>query len=357
MSDGPSGDLLLIRLATVTFRPAPKSWKGQWSLTTADVRVEPLQAMDEGNGHLTFLVAASCVLERRPKVTSGNLVVVPEGPRVSAEKAIESLANLIAFGQGSRRSISSAHPEVFLKALTESAEEWLSAKSDLQRGRGRSTVSAIRQLDLGEAELNALNDRRDGVALMVEAMGNNHATGRFHEFIRLFERAFKLPPRKLTQEVVAFLDPRFGYSKTEVQHWFEGLRDPATHADERNEIVFEADVGPVIDRMEQAAVDVLLNKESWRNQSTKRRDLWRPDSGSKGPGNELFGPQGMPEGGVRGQLLDEFAAFPLDLSAHLRSVPAGWWPTTIPNTTRVDGGTLDIRGPANDGKPGAESST
>jgi hypothetical protein len=355
MTDEASGDLLLIRLATMTFRPAPTSWKGQWSLTTDDVRVEPLQAMDEGNGHLRFLVAASCVLDHRPKVTSENLVVVPEKPRVRAEKAIESLANLIAFGQGSRRSISSAHPEVFLKALTESAEEWLSAKSDLQRGRGKSTVSAIRQLDLGEEELNELNDRQDGVALMVEAMGSDHATGRFHEFIRLFERAFKLPPKKLTQEVVAFLDPRFGYSKAEVQHWFEGLRDPATHADERNEIVFEADVRPVIDRMEQAAVDVLLNKENWRNQSIKRRDLWRPESGSKGP-DKLFVPQGMREGGIRGQLLDEFAAFPLDLSAHLGSVPAGWWPTIIPSTTRVDGRTIDIRDPAHGGKTGTESS-
>jgi hypothetical protein len=201
------GDLLLIRLATVTFQPAPTSWKGQWSLTTDDVRVEPLQATDEGNGHLGFLVAASCVLDHRPRVTSGNLVVVPEKPRVRAEKAIESVANLIAFGQGSRRSISSAHPEVFLKALTESAEEWLSAKSDLQRGRGRSTVSAIQQLDLGEEELNKLNDRQDGVALLVEAMGSNHATGRFHEFIRLFERAFKLSPRKLTEEVGCFSGP------------------------------------------------------------------------------------------------------------------------------------------------------
>jgi hypothetical protein len=173
-------------------------------------------------------------------------------------------------------------------------------------------------------------------------MGCNHATGQFHEFIRLFERAFKLPPRKLAPAVAAFLDPRFGYTVPEVQHWFEELRDPATHADERNEIVFEADVQPVIGRMEQAAVDVLLNKEVWRDQSTGRRDVWRPESGSKGP-DQLFFPQRVAEGGIQGLLLDEFGAFPRDFSANLGSAPAGWWPTTIPNTTRVSAGSIEIR--------------
>lgn len=349
MTDPPA-DLLLIRLATVTFRPKPKSWTSDWSLTTDDVRVEPLQVADEGEDHFKFLVAASCVLEYRPKVTADGLVVVPEKPRARAEEAIETVANLIAVAQGSRRSISSAHPAVFLKPLTEPAQDWLSSQKGLQRGKGRSTISTIRQLDLGEEELNELNDRQDGVALMVEAMGSNHATGRFHEFIRLFERAFKLPPKKLAPEVIAFLDPRFGYTEPEVQHWFEELRDPATHADERNDIVFEADVQPVMDRMEQAAVDVLLNKKIWRDGSTERRDVWRPESGSKGP-NELFYPQGKAEGGVLGRPLDEFGAFPFDFSAHLRTPPAGWWPATVPNATRVSAGTIEIRGPEDD-EPG-----
>jgi hypothetical protein len=342
MIDRPPADLLLIRLATVQFRPKPKSWEGSWSLTTDDVRVEPLQVADEGENHTKFLVAASCPLDYRPKVTADGLVVVPEKPRVRTEKAIETVANLIAVAQGSRRSISSAHPTVFLKPLTDPAQDWLFSQKGLHHGKGRSTISTIRQLDLGEEELNELGDRQDGVALMVEAMGSNHATGRFHEFIRLFERAFKLPPKKLTPSVVAFLDPRFGYTESEVQHWFEELRDPATHADERDDIVFEADVQPVMDRMEQAAVDMLLNKKIWRDGSTERRDVWRPESGSKGP-NELFYPQGKAEGGVLGLLLDEFGAFPLDLAAHLGSAPAGWWPTTIPNVTSLQAGTIEIR--------------
>jgi hypothetical protein len=342
MTDAPPADLQLIRLATIRFQPKPTSWEGSWSLTTDEVRVEKVQVVGEGGDHTKFLVAASCPLEYRPKVTADGLVVVPEKPRARAEEAIETVANLIAVAQGSRRSISSVDPAIFLKPLTDLARQWLDSQKDLQRGKGRSTISAIGQLDLGEEELNALGDRLDGAALMVEAMGSNHATGRFHEFIRLFERAFKLPPKKLTPEAVAFLDPRFGYTEPEVRHWFEELRDPATHADERNDIVFEADVQPVMERMEQAAVDLLLNKKTWRDPSTERREVWRPKSGSKGP-NELFYPQGKAEGGVQGQPLDEFGTFPLDLTARLQSAPAGWWPTTIPSVTKIEAGTIQIR--------------
>lgn len=346
MTDPPA-DVTLIRLATVAFRPTPKSWTADWSLTADDVRVEPLQVAHQDEDSSKLLVAASCILEYRPKVTADNLVVVPERQRAKAEKAIETFANLIAVAQGSRRSISSADPAVFLKPLTDRSRDWLASQKGLLRGEGRSTVSAIRQLDLGEEALNELNDRLDGVALMVEALASNHATGRFHEFLRLFERAFKLPPKKLTSEVVAFLDPRFGYTEPEARHWFEELRDPATHADERNDIVFEADVQPVMDRMEQAAVDVLLNKKIWRDRSTARRDVWRPRSGSKGP-NELFFPQGKAEGGLLGRLLDEFGAFPLDFGAHLCTPPPGWWPATVPNTTLISAGTIEIRAPEND---------
>ena len=78
--------------------------------------------------------------------------------------------------------------------------------------------------------------------------------------MRLFERAFARPAKLLTHPLAAFLHPRFGYDEAELGKWFDELRDPATHADARKEVLLERDVRPVIDRMERAAFDVLLNK-------------------------------------------------------------------------------------------------
>jgi hypothetical protein len=172
-----------------------------------------------------------------------------------------------------------------------------------------------------------LSDREDGVALLVEALSHDHAMGRFHEFIRLFERAFTRPAKTLTSPLNEFLSPRFGYTAAELSRWFEELRDPATHADARTEFLLEADVRPVIDRMEQAAFDVLLNKALWRDPSTDRRDVWAPTAGSTNPRGGAFIVQGTTPV-TYGTILDEYGAFPMDLSGVITQRPGSWWPQT-----------------------------
>lgn len=72
---------------------------------------------------MRMLVAASQVLEYRPKVTAENEVVVPDRQREAAEKAMEVAANLIAVSQGSRRQISSPWPSVvFVATGSQSAQ-------------------------------------------------------------------------------------------------------------------------------------------------------------------------------------------------------------------------------------------
>ena len=91
----------------------------------------------------------------------------------------------------------------------------------------------------------------------------------------------------------------------------------------RSDIVFEADVRPVIGRMEQAAYDVLLNSETWRDPSTSRRTLWQPKSGTtSADGAALIIQHATPET----QILDEFGAYPMDLAGVITTRPSNWWP-------------------------------
>lgn len=339
----PEDDLLLLRLVTIRFESALPDWR-TWGMTIGDTSVNALQVVEESEESLKLLVAGSLSLRYRPKVTADGLVVVPDALRKEVEEAIEIAANLIAVAQGCRRHIASTNPPVFFVALQPSGEEWLSRQAGVLRHSGQGTMGASSQIDLGEDKLNMLQDRLDGVALLVEAMASSHATGRFHEFIRLFERVFARPAKLLTQPVLDFLDPMFGYTEPEVGRWFEHFRDRVTHADARPEVLLESDVRPVIDRMEQAAADILFNKAVWRNSGSERRELWRPFTGTTSSTNDIFLTKGK---GAKftGRILDEFGAFPLDFSAGVQSPPSGWWPPESPSSTKAAGGSVEIRSP------------
>jgi hypothetical protein len=232
---------------------------------------------------------------------------------------------MVAAAQGLRRHISSPEPCVVFVATGDDGRQWLAERAGRARGPARPIVSAGSQLKLGEEALNDLNTRTDGVALLVEAMAQDHALGQFGDYIRLFERAFKLSGAKLTEPVVGFLNPRFGYTHEEVAVWFEQLRDPATHADQRNDFLLERDALPYIERIEQAAVDVLMNKANWRSPDSERREVWKPSAGTFSPRGDIFMTEGQ-EGSIEGRLRDEFETFPLNLGGFIPSLPPQWWP-------------------------------
>jgi hypothetical protein len=320
----PPKDLALVRLALVTFTPKPSGWR-EWAMRMDDIEVSPASAY-ERDENLTLLVGAATVLDYRPRVSADGEVVVPPKQREAAERAIELSANLIAVAQGCRRKIASPWPPVVFVATGEEGRAWLAERVGLQHRPLKGIVRTREQIDLDESVLNELSDREDGVALMVEALAHDHATGRFHEFVRLFERAFACPAKTLGAALAAFLNPRFGYDKDELSTWFEELRDPATHADARNEFLLEADLQPVIDRMEQAAFDVLLNKATWRDSSATRKEVWRPTAGTMDADGGAFIVKGTTPV-TSGTILDEYGAFPVDLGAGVVATrPEHWWP-------------------------------
>lgn len=117
---------------------------------------------------------------------------------------------MVSVAHGCRRQIASPWPVVVFVATTDAAQQWLAEKKGLQHGKLKAAAVRTRdRMELDGAVLNRLSDRDDGVALMAEALGAGHATARFHEFVRLFERAFATPSRELIEPLCDFLAPRF----------------------------------------------------------------------------------------------------------------------------------------------------
>lgn len=314
----------LLRLATYYFDPPFSDWR-EWRVGLSDVVVETMGAW-EIEGKLRLLVVAQTDLPTRLSLTNRNLIIIPDDVRKRAEAAIEATANMLAITQRCKRSIASPSPTVAL--LIEDAEDqaWLASTSGIEFAPRMSQGFRFRLDPTDQVLMQSLSDRWDGVALLAEALAHDHATGRFHEFMRLFERAFALGPSKLVEPLAAFLaGTNLGYTAGEVQRWTIDLRHPATHADRRPDFVLEADVQPVIPRMEQAAYDILFNKATWRSPTVDRRATWSPPAGTRSDDHlDLFIVRGS-EVALEARFFDEFGSYPLDLSAGLTVLPNGWW--------------------------------
>lgn len=113
MASSPK-DLLLVRLALVTFTPTPTGWR-EWVMRFGDIEVSSASAY-ESERNPRLLIDAATVLDYRPKVTAEGEVVVPPRQREAAERAIERAANLIAVAQGCRRHVASPWPPVVFVA-------------------------------------------------------------------------------------------------------------------------------------------------------------------------------------------------------------------------------------------------
>jgi hypothetical protein len=328
---GCSVSMKLVRLALLTFDPAPENWR-EWVLHTDGASIQTEWSRERESGGLQIFVVASTDLSERPEVNEDGLVIVPEEPLKLTEALIETSANLVAISERCKRSISSPMPSVAFLPEDQETWEWLDSTNGVLRNRSGGVVSTGGpSIDL-DTTIKLASDRSDGVALLAEALAHEHPTGMFHELMRLFERAFRLGPYKLVQPLAEFLAgaDNMNCTSSEVERWIITLRHPATHADRRPSFVLESDVRPVIPRMIQAAYDVLFNKEVWRTPSTQRRDLWRPTSGTTGESFDLYLVQGNPMR-VQLQHFDEVGSYPLNLEEGLRMPlpPELWakWPS------------------------------
>ncbi len=109
-----------------------------------------------------------------------------------------------------------------------------------------------------------------------------------------------------------------------MKHWIERVRHPLTHADRRAAFLLEKDVRSFAGRAMQAAYDVLLNKQTWRDPGIERRSLWKPECGTASPRGDSFITKGC-DAHLGYQSLDDSLAFPIHLGGILKELPEGVW--------------------------------
>ena len=285
------------------------------------------------------MLFAEIPMKNQPLVAEDGLLDIPQTERKQCEFAIYTAANIVSIAVGSGRSILSPMPPTVALIPETDAE-----RTRLEQTRGirfnpRLIPAPKFPLEMSEALVRGLQDRFDGLALLSEAFSNSHASGRFHEYIRLFERAFARSSGEIEKKLTQFLqDAGLGYDRREVGAWL-ALRHPSVHADGKKQEFFatEGDFIPIISRMEQAAIDVLLNKLEWHRPSAARRQLWKPNCSTNSERGDLVIVQGsiVPFGF---QLLDTYGVFLME-NCGLEKPPVNWWTKWAqPNNPRVQDG-------------------
>lgn len=316
--------LKLLRLATLYFNPAPN--KGvTYSIQSDEVGLRILDT-SELDGKLRLLVGAVVPLSTYPDLNAENSVIIPNDAQRAAETAIETFANLVSIGEMCSRSISSPTPWVVLLPQDDVASSWLENKNGIAQSTSLETWF---RFPIESDVLQALTrDRLQGAALLSEALSYTHPTGQLHEYVRVFELAFRTASTPLVVPLACFLSGNSqGYTEDEVKHWITTVRPQATHADlqQQSKFVLAAEVRPIISRVRQAAFDVLFNKAEWHNPTTTRRDLWKPMAFVGTPDKKTWV---ITQGSTpiqESQLIDGFGSYPIDLSAGISPIPDDWW--------------------------------
>ena len=95
------------------------------------------------------------------------------------------------------------------------------------------------------------------------------------------------------------------------------------------EIAFNEDARPIAQRMEQAALDILLNKSEWRAWSSSRRAVWNPIAITTDKTGKGLVQQGS-KPSIEALLLDEFGVFPRVFELQHTNLPAESWHQFVP---------------------------
>jgi hypothetical protein len=318
----------LVRLAVLSLSnysgssSMPAEWS--WSTESDGVAVET-HLIGEAAGVLHVMITTQVPLDVRPsRSESGYIVIGPEALR-RCERVVEEFADLAAVAVRMSRKLSSPNPEVAFSAVTAEERAWLDESEGISRpSEWRGTF--LPSIDLSSPIIASLTERLDGVALLAEALSIEHPTGRFRELLRVFERGFRSSPYRLVDPVADFLSyfDVLQYDKQETFHWFTTLRDKATHADKREDFALARDVEPVLNRVEQAAYDVLYNKLNWRSSDNARRDVWTPEAGVLPDGSGLLRQDARAP--FQARVMDGFGAFPLNLEVRVgEPLSPDWW--------------------------------
>jgi len=224
---------------------------------------------------LYVMIASLVKLNGYPK-TKDKFIQFPMGAIGVAESAIEKEASVLSIKAMSPRKLYS--PTNYLQIVYESEEElqWLNDTNGYQFSGAPTARMPINIRGTHDVDPQFLTDREDGVLLLSESISHTNYMGKYREYMRFFERAFSCPISKLEKKLYQFLSgfEGAGFTRDEVKKWLS-YRNSASHA-VQDVFLIERNVIPVVERIQQAAYDVLYNKARWRSHCKERRDVFYP---------------------------------------------------------------------------------
>lgn len=237
------------------------------------ITITPLRkTFDHPNDGMMIFFSAEIDLKYKPKMSSEE-VYFPDEIVTMLNRAFRYYANLISVSEVCRVDISSPSPSMGFIPISREEKDFLDKAKKLHDELFARAVFGGNFLDA--VAKDQLLDRAEGLSFVAAANSLTDNVAKLHEFVRLFERAFSVPSNELVKLLFIFLSQNklFDYTEDEIKSWIIEKRDAATHADRRNSFVFSIDLIGDIDRINQAAYDVLFNKTVWHDKSTTRRNL------------------------------------------------------------------------------------
>jgi len=320
----------LIRLAKFYFDKRPhESWLyskkinlGSVSVITHDAKHDPPK----------FGITAWAEISLKAPITiSDGIAEPPREEREKCEEALNFVANIISCHSYSGREIGAVLPPIALVAESAFDEEVLSKVTGV--GNHIKLLRFQPYVPPYLEYFEDLQDRSEGVSLFAEALSNSNDLGKYRDLIRFFENAFNKTCHGLSKKLKQFLRSEMGYTKSEIDFWFS-LRNGASHGDigKAEKRVLESDVDKIVHRMEQAALDVLFNKNTWYTFNKNRREVWVPDLITNSPYPTQFHvirPNQTQKDNITIEFTDSYGIYRLKSDVpHLTeaSRPSNWWP-------------------------------
>ena len=225
---------------------------------------------------LYVLITSIVKLGNYPNLDENNSIKFPFKEISIAEKNIEKEASLLSVQTKSVREIFSPIPYFLFVYRTPEELDWLNNTSGYMIS-GEPTVSEYFSVhECQDVSPTLLADRASGVTLLSEALCHKNYMGKYRDYMRFFELAFSRKISQLSKKLYQILQgfSEANYTKQEVEEWIKH-RNPSSHANQ-GAFTTERSVKPYIQRIEQAAYDILYNKKDWNSYSKERRNIYFP---------------------------------------------------------------------------------
>jgi len=297
-----------------------KALDGDWDSKGSEVgdikvTIGPRQSFD--NNQDVRLITASIDLKKLPDLDNKNCILIPNQEREQCEAMTWHVTNLISVLESCSKHLCSPKGCVALGTEDKNEIEFLENSNGIFLPPSNKESAAGCKIEWSEELADALADRFDGVALLSEAFSAGNEANRYREFARFMELAFGLPfyDKQLMKKLTQFLESGpYGYTRNEINKWAD-LRHPTMHADlkEMDWIALSIDLRHVVLRMHQACLDILFNKEKWRDHSRSRRSIWKPEAISTSETGDVVVQLGA-KLGLLFRIFDPFGIHPVDIN-------------------------------------------